>query len=210
MSTKDPSSANGQPSGDDNWEAAKCCPVCESKKGRCRVTKDGARAMCRYKHEGSVAAVDNGNAWIHLLDGAASEANGSTTTGRKQKENDGPTPDPAPADVRHEVYTALLGMMKLNQFHRRNLERRGLSAEAIEQNEYRSMVHRFQPHAAEELARQFGEDVLLTVPGFIRDERDKLSMSCLPGLIIPARDARGRIVALKCRPDKKLDNCDGR
>jgi hypothetical protein len=109
----------------------------------------------------------------------------------------------ADADTLHQVYTALLDRLTLINSHRENLRSRGLTDEAIDRNRYRSLRVRGRSAIGQRLREVFGES-LLRVPGFIL--KDDGYGPCITirgpaGLLVPCRDASGRIVALKVRRD---------
>ena len=64
------------------------------------------------------------------------------------------------------------------------------------------MPDRWRQAIASELAGKFGQDVLLSVPGFFVNKHGCFSIACMTGLLIPVRDARGRIIALRVRLDR--------
>src|SRR5262249_54216170 len=109
-------------------------------------------------------------------------------------------------DTLHEVYSTLLDdpRLKLSDADRDSLRARGFDPDEAESHGYRTMPPRNRDAVAHDLSKRFGADKLLTVPGFFRPERGGISIACLPGLLIPCRDARGRIVGLNVRPHKKL------
>jgi hypothetical protein len=113
----------------------------------------------------------------------------------------------ADADLLHRVYSGLLARLRLSKAHREALQRRGLSDTAIDQRDYRSLPIQGRARLARELHDLHG-DALLTVPGFILkpgdDGRPYLTLAGAPGLLIPVRDAAGRIVALLVRLILKL------
>ncbi|CAN0082553.1 unnamed protein product, partial [Phaeothamnion confervicola] len=102
------------------------------------------------------------------------------------------------------VYQHLLGGQLLTTDHRRHLqELRQLSSEAIVARGYASWGS--QPRAA--LARAafdlFGA-VALDVPGVIvrQQKREYVTLAGSPGLAIPIRNVKSRIVAVQIRPDQ--------
>jgi hypothetical protein len=103
-------------------------------------------------------------------------------------------------NVRHQVNSTLICHFTLNDTHRHNLRRRGLTDEQIDHREYRSLTFVKAKQAARKLQEQFG-DVLLTVPGF-KTERGVITSVPLPsGILIPVRDPNGRVFAFQVRRD---------
>ncbi|QDV37434.1 DUF3987 domain-containing protein [Tautonia plasticadhaerens] len=109
--------------------------------------------------------------------------------------------DPAELDLRDRVYRDLLERLPLADRHRDALRARGLTDERIDRNAYRSLsFFQARQEALGPLRDRFGEE-LLRVPGF-RQGRSGIGLAALPnGLLIPVRDAAGRVVALKIRRD---------
>jgi Domain of unknown function (DUF3854) len=99
-------------------------------------------------------------------------------------------------DVQDAVYSAVLNALWLWDWHRGKLRARGLSDEEIDRRQYRTdgLV------SPERLLGQFDLATLLSVPGFIL-ENGRLRLKMPSGIVIPVRDERGRLVALKVRLD---------
>jgi hypothetical protein len=164
-------------------------------------------AMCRRKSawEGrsGIAKRDKSGAefWLYPLKESPSGTNETITVPESQGEG----PELADVETRDRVYNAVLDALELSAKHRSDLTRRGLDQGEISRGRYRSLPARFQPRLATAIAARFDRATLRTVPGFFRNPRGELSVSMLPGLLIPTRDREGRIVALTLRPDEKLD-----
>ena len=113
--------------------------------------------------------------------------------------------DIARIDVRNRTYRGLLSLLSLSEPHKENLLKRGLSTDAIEQNEYRSY-----PRAGlSDIASLLLESgyILDGVPGFYKLKSGKWSMRRLPGgFLIPQRDGFGRIQGFQLRTDKPTDD----
>lgn len=109
------------------------------------------------------------------------------------------------SDLLHKVYTELLKRLKLSVEHHEDLRRRGLSDVSISSGGYRSLVLTKKNQVASTLLKLFGDE-LFRVPGFspgISDHKAVMTTKC-EGLLIPVRDEKGRIVALKLRrPDSE-------
>jgi hypothetical protein len=109
------------------------------------------------------------------------------------------------SDFRDRVYRSLLGQLKLSDEHRGHLRGRGLTDKVIDANGYRTLgpdSPRLYPSG------DFPRSRLLGVPGFhlswVRYHKDEdghevASFYALPGILVPVRDARGRIVSGQVR-----------
>jgi hypothetical protein len=103
------------------------------------------------------------------------------------------------ADLYHKVYNALLDKLTLTSDHRDNLNKRGLNDEQIDRRGYRSLTFFKFRQSVSSLREQFGE-ALSNVPGFkTKTEEDVTAVTMPNGIIIPARDVEGRIIALLIR-----------
>lgn len=103
--------------------------------------------------------------------------------------------------LRDVVYSAFLESLDLSDKHRSSLIDRGLTAEAVVRNGYKSRPDGYLESLAADLARRFGRDAVLSVPGFYATPKDVIRVCEGPGLLIPIRDEGGIIRALTIRPD---------
>lgn len=110
-------------------------------------------------------------------------------------------PECPPTDIesRHATYTALLAKLSLASDHQQNLLNRGLSPEEIQRLGYRTTP--VVGMAA--IAKQLLSDGLYLsgVPGFYRKDGRWTFISESRGILIPVRDAEGRIQGLQIRRD---------
>ena len=104
----------------------------------------------------------------------------------------------ADADTLNRAYRLVVDRLTLSQRHHEDLRRRGLSESFIELAQYRTLPEGHGDAVAGALLDQLGEDAR-KVPGVHPAERRFIAY---PGLIIPVRDARTRIVALRVRQDE--------
>lgn len=107
----------------------------------------------------------------------------------------------APVAERDRAYRALLDALPLSADHRRALRARGLSDAWIDRAGYRTLPIRGRAEAARRVARLVPD--LAGIPGFIRRDGDRSywTVAGAAGLLIPSRDADGRIQALRIRAD---------
>jgi hypothetical protein len=174
------------------------CPICH-KGDWCRVTSDGCLAGCMRIEIGCFRTKegrDGSRVYLHRL--------GDATRPRVDPPApSGPEAKRAEADTLHDVYSALLGNLKLSDSHLENLKERGLTDKAIVHNGYRTLPVQGRPRIVRKLHEHFN-DKLLHVPGFVVKESRSgryLTLRGPAGLIVPCRDQAGRIVALKVRRD---------
>lgn len=197
------------------WITADPCPIC-LRSGWCQ-TRPGADGetivMCRRAdrhptlgeghHKIDRAGVEY---WTFRLPAGLAESQpqprpkkAASTTGPKKKQRAAV----APADVLNTVYQHLLANLGLSADHRDNLLRRGLPDGEIDRRGYAST--RSPARRREVIKGMLTEGVataadLAGVPGFRRTYRG-WEFHSAPGLLIPIRDAGGRIVGLQVRVD---------
>jgi hypothetical protein len=107
-------------------------------------------------------------------------------------------PEKADAELCHRAYQSLLEQLNLSDDHRQDLRRRGLSDAEIDRRGYRTLRNNKRGQAAKAVHEQLG-DAVLGVPGFVRGEYGVTLQGDATGLLVPVRDAQGRIQALKIR-----------
>lgn len=170
------------------------CRICKSPK-RCAATVDGRVSKCCYAIDGGVAREDEvGEYRLFFADGVSSAA---------RRAHEAPPAAPlADVDTRHLVYTALLSACGLSVEHAAGLMARGLTPEDIVARGYASLPRTAQERAAVvALARKaLGGTLPADVPGLHHGK-----LPDLDGILIPVRDAQGRIAALKVRRDGARD-----
>ena len=170
------------------------CRICKSPK-RCAATVDGRVSKCCYAIDGGVAREDEvGEYRLFFADGVSSAA---------RRAHEAPPAAPlADVDTRHLVYTALLSACGLSVEHEAGLMGRGLTPEDIVARGYASLPRTAQERAAVvALARKaLGGTLPGDVPGLHHGK-----LPDLDGVLIPVRDAGGRIAALKVRRDGQRD-----
>ena len=173
------------------------CPICGHDHW-CRVSRDGATAVCRRvaggQHKVDRAGLD---CWVYRLRDdpppAPSEAPLATE------------PECADAPTRHAVYSVLLDLLDLSPAHRDNLRHRGLPDADIAKRGYRTLPSRDRARLARALAHRFGRDTCLRVPGLylkLDGGRSWLSVAGWSGLVIPVRDVQHRVIACSIRLDE--------
>jgi putative DNA primase/helicase len=160
-------------------------------------------AACRRVSIGSYRTQldkSGGTVYLHRLDGPHTSPVGPSS-------NAAATPR-ADADTLHKAYSALLAKLDLSPAHRDDLRSRGLDDAEIDKRQYRTMPKEGRARIARELHRRFGNGVF-GVPGFVVKEgngRKYLTIAAAAGLVVPVRDEKGRIVALKVRRDGATEN----
>jgi hypothetical protein len=143
---------------------------------------------------------DGARYYLHRLAGAARHDPAPRRPGPET-----PRADP---DLLNRAYSALLARLPLSQAHREALRGRGLSDAEIDCRGYRTLTIRGRARLAGELREQLG-DALLSVPGFHvkpgEGGRPYVTVAGAAGLLLPVRDAGGRVVALLVRRDDAKD-----
>ncbi len=176
------------------------CPICEHSDW-CRVTPDGRRAACMRVEEGSYsskAGKDGSTTYLHRLDGSAKPPPAPPPSC-------GTKPERADAATLNAIYEAMLAALPLIIAHREALQRRGLKDEESDRRGYGSLPRQGRHRVARDLHERFG-DVVQRVPGVYTKQGDRgpyLTLAGAVGLLIPVRDAAGRIVAILSRRDDK-------
>lgn len=172
------------------------CPVCGGVTW-CGIARDGATVLCKRVESGRTRITRDGvEVHVHHL---------APAPARPHRVEPLPvTRARADEDTRDRAYRAVLAALRLDAADHDALLARGLSAEDITANGYRSLHLEGRARLACAIVEAVGEDLAGAVPGVVR--RERLSLAGCPGVIVPCRDARGRIVALKVR---RRDPCDG-
>ncbi len=181
------------------------CHVC-GKSGWCSVSADGKKAICRRRDSGAgLHRTDKSGQdyWLYELNGSRPSAGPSTGV-----RGGAPTPSDAPEKADPEtldrVYRALLDELPLDDAHQEDLLRRGLSEAGVERGGYRTLPQRDRYEVIRAVVERFGTEVCSQVPG-LRREAGRWTLAGAPGLLVPVRDADGRVVALKVRADEAGD-----
>jgi len=118
------------------WAPAKPCPVCgkTNKSGWCSQSLDGRVVCCRSQEDGCFASREDVNGvpyYLHHSDGEPVAGDWSHyQRGAARRAN------PNHLDF---VYGVLLGCLDLDDQHRRDLRRRGLTKDDIDERRYRSL-----------------------------------------------------------------------
>src|SRR5262245_30184554 len=111
---------------------------------------------------------------------------------------------PADTGVRAEVYLELLSNLEISTAHFEALQQRGLSLEEINKRGYKTADPTLVRKAVDELLNKHGRSTLLTVPGFT-EKNEHVTFAVSKGMLIPARDLVGSVVALKVRHDPNFN-----
>jgi hypothetical protein len=110
------------------------------------------------------------------------------------------------SDLRDRVYRDLLKELTLSNEHRQHLRGRGLTDEEIDRRDYRTLEG--DRYIATKLYGRYSQEELVRVPGFEKEEvsdphrggvMDLTLFTRATGLLIPMRDARGRIISAQVR-----------
>lgn len=177
------------------------CPICAHPHW-CSFSTDGAWAICRRVDTGAGRhKLDRAGAdyWVYAL------AAGAAARGEARAEPESGGAARADGTTLDRIYTALLASLRLSAAHREELRRRGLTLAEQEARGYRSLPVGERARLAGLMVERFGEAACRGVPGlWVREEdgRRWWSLAGAAGIVIPARDRVGRIIALKIRADE--------
>ena len=177
------------------WRDVRTCPVCGRSRW-CQISDDGATVLCHTGGDGEPRESRHGSYfWVHHLEEPAHIERWQPSLRESTVRAD--------PDTRDRAYGTLLRKLGLSQTHRAALHARGFSDEHIARAGYATLPLRGRAAAAravEELCAVSG------VPGFVvatgDGDREYRTLAGSPGLLVPARDIEGRVVALKIRRDE--------
>lgn len=196
------------------------CPVCggsddpKDPSKRCFgfIGRTGRTCYCtRPEHAGQAPFNAKANAFAHRLRGKCSCGTTHGEVIEAPKDNSPPARPKAEPQVLHEVYTALLAALSLDVHHRNALLARGFTPEHIDRCQFRSMPARGRVEIATQLARTFGKETLLGVPGFYeRTPGGLLMIAGQVGLVLPIRGVDGLFTGIQIRPDKTEEGDRGK
>jgi hypothetical protein len=182
------------------------CPICNKPKW-CSISADKHFIICRHEVNGAVKIKKDKNGseyFVHLYPGVDAFPPTKKSSGPKIKMEDVPRAHP---DDLHKVNTALLANLTLSEPHKQNLIQRGLVEAEIIRRQYKTLPIMGRQSVAKKLIGELGEELCKTVPGFIKKAPDKdWTLAGAAGILIPVRDVKGRIIALKTRVDKPLND----
>lgn len=184
-------------------KVSRLCVICGAKH-KCAYSDDGVWSKCRYNlsEPGALLGSDQiGDYALYAHDGGR----GRDPAHRPQR----PEPvEPPRADAAFcdEVYSFVLGLLKLLPHHDQNLIGRGLSHAQIERGLFRSLPRGQRKAVCLAVREKFG-DRALEVPGFYKNEQGRLMLGGDEGLVVPVRDVHGHVVALK--PRREVVDDDG-
>lgn len=173
------------------------CPVCGSR-DRCGVRQGRRALVVCYKVPSAEHSADGG--FIHRLDAAQAAVIPAAALP--------PSLERAPADSLNAGYLALLAKCGLSRAHREALRVRGLTDEHIERAGYATLDVAGRAALARVMVDAVGEEHARRTPGYVVRERDGRSWPSVagwPGLLVPCRDERGRILGLQIRRDEPGD-----
>ena len=166
------------------------CPVC-GRPDWCLVSQDGKTAICA-RIESDKPAGNKGAGWIHTLDNSTLLP---PLPIPRPKVKQAPK---APPDILDRTYHALLAELILSEAHHENLQQRGLTSEQIADLGYRTLPLNRRRDLITRL--QANGIRLAGVPGFYL-AAGYWHLAGRPGIAIPVRDHKARIVGLQLRCD---------
>ncbi len=173
----------------DNRRTGRPCDKCGSR-DRCGVRYDPPSFIVCYRVASGEHTADGG--FIHRLDATSAAALPVVALA--------PSVERAPPDVLDRAYRAMTSQLGLLQRDGAGLLARGIDAQAIERAGYASLEVAGRAKLGRAIVEAVGEDLAARVPGYVvrsSEGRSWPSVAGWPGLLVPCRDERGRI--LGCR-----------
>ncbi len=177
----------------------------------CSASSDGVWTVCRRFDTGEgLHKVDKNGVdyWLYRLINTDNENEANDGTQKDDYPDILPQQNQAPMladpDTLNKVYRALLQELILFPEHREALRKRGLNDNEINVREYKTLGPG-RAKTAKKLVNQFGADICIKVPGFFMKQGERApywTLAGSPGIIVPLRNAQGKIVCLKVRADK--------
>lgn len=178
------------------------CPSCNHPR-RCHIREDGRAGRCYWPDETNLvgaewhAEQEDGTGFYKLWFLDAADGLGSSSP------KAAPSVERATSGQIDRVYSRLLELCPMPPAEAAKLaQERGLELEQVAQLRFGRLPKAQQcQQILDRLEREFGAALLRTVPGFFKDENERLAyLAKGPGLIIPHLDGED-VVALQIRPD---------
>jgi hypothetical protein len=186
------------------WHPARTCPICGRTKRYCAVSLDGNCVCCRFEASGAYRTGTDRNGAPYYL-----HHNGAGPLRAQERhtaaEPTGQSYQRADDDTLNKVYRDLMGRMSLSPCHREQLLARGFPDRDVTKAGYRTLPAGDRSAIVGSIAlRHVGLDPA-TIPGMCRNHAGDWTLSGMSGLLIPVRDLKRRIVAIRVRPDEPGD-----
>lgn len=199
------------------WQAN--CPFCVGKNNRpdsnghmtLYLESDSFKCHRCGEHGGKLAlyakthACDNSQAYREIIE--IREGRKETSPFRVSQKAIEPIESNLRASIEecHNTYRSMMNLLTLTSTHRENLHRRGLSDTEIDRLGYKSVPQVGHCRIASDLLAQ--GCVLEGVSGFYIDNGEKWRMNAYhSGIMMPSRDANGRIQGIQVRKDNVNTN----
>ena len=104
------------------------------------------------------------------------------------------------SDILDAVYKEILSKLTLSQIHRDNLVSRGFSVAQIDEGNYKTLGLYGRREIATAIVNKFGAETCLRVPGLYQ-KNGIWNLAGSPGIVVPVRNPKKQITALKIRAD---------
>lgn len=173
------------------------CLICEGKSW-CKISLDGSTALCRRCSKGAFKTKTDILGTEFYLHKIGESKPKSTFIAQKVKGT-------LPTRDLNTGYEMILRHCTLEKSHLDELLNRGFSNEDIQLRNYKSNLDQTQrSYVAKELVKHFGIDFCRLVPGFVENKSDFCGEHTLfgaRGILIPVRNTKREIIALKVRSD---------
>lgn len=179
------------------------CPIC-GHSDWCSYSSDGKYTICRRVNNGNAKTKKdkNGSEFYFYYNELETLINLKSKPKPKATASiNAPLPQ---NETLNRVYKALLEELSLSSNHHSKLKERGFEDQEICENAYKTLPFEGREEIALRLCKKFPKELLLKIPGFYQNANNNLSTSGPPGILIPIRNIKNEIIALKIRSDKKM------
>lgn len=180
------------------------CIIC-GKPDWCCVTRCKTLNICRRLNNGhGRRGTDKNGAefWLYSLKGQLIPSKIFEKVATEE-------PGRASPEILNEVYREVLSLIYLDDQHKSALLKRGFTGNEIAARGYRTWIQEGRDDLANVLRKKFGFETCTKIPGLYVTEVRKqkwLRFAGAVGLLIPIRNHKDQIIALKIRSDQNVGN----
>jgi len=182
------------------------CQICGKTK-YCSESEDSVWGICRFLDTGEGVRKQDRNGADYFVYRLKDSNNNFEPVFESDNNNQASLKTLDPHTL-NRVYDSLFKKLNLSPEHRENLLKRGLTDEEIVKRNYKTLSLPGRSKLGKYLISRFDVETCSSVPGiYLKSEDNKSwwSIAGSPGILIPVRDIKGRIVACKIRRDDGRD-----